>query len=117
MNVISISVFNFINIALSAIFILLVTVFKSDNAQLFVTILPLIVIALNAYLLSLKTKSSENIIKNIVLGGFISSILVAFAPYILQYTSNKSLFFSSLIFTILLLVNIFIVKLNNEEKA
>jgi hypothetical protein len=117
MNVISISLFNYINIALSAVFILFVTVFKSENTQLLVTILPLIVIALNGYLLSLKANASQNVVKNIVLGGFISSILVAFAPYILQYTSNKSLFFSSLIFTILLLINIFIVKLNNEEKA
>jgi hypothetical protein len=116
MNFLSVTLYNYINIALSVGLIALAVIYRSENTQLFIAIFPILIIALNSFLISKKSNPSENTLKNVVLVTFISSVLLSFAPYILQYTSNKSLFFSSLIFTILILLNTFVVKLNNEEE-
>lgn len=116
MNLVPFPIYNYINIVLSAIFILLIFFFKSNNMQLLVVLVPLIVAGLNMYTIYKKIDLTDNTKKNVVLVGFIGSIMVSFSPYILQFSNNKYMLFSSLAFTILLLINIFLVKLENKEK-
>jgi uncharacterized membrane protein len=116
MNILKFSVFNYINIALSLIFIILLFVFKNKNLQLIISIIPLLLIFSGAYIIQSKSKISKDTLKNLLVGNFIGAILVAFAPYILQFGTNKSLLFSSLIFTILILINIFLVNTEPDTK-
>ncbi|MBC7471883.1 MAG: hypothetical protein H7196_01255 [candidate division SR1 bacterium] len=116
MNLVLFPIYNYINIALSAMFILLALFLKSDSMQLLIVFVPLIIAGLSMYTLFKKTSLTDTTKKNVVLVAFIGSIIVSFSPYILQFSTNKQLLFSSLAFTILLLINIFLVKLENKEK-
>jgi hypothetical protein len=116
MNLVPFSIYSYINIVLSIVFILSTLILKTENMQLLVNIIPVILISLSAYSISKKLDLTSNLKKNVILGSFVGSIIVSFAPYILQYSNSKQMLFASLTFTILLLINIFLVKLETKEK-
>jgi uncharacterized membrane protein YjjP (DUF1212 family) len=114
MNFVPFSIYNYLNIALSAAFIFSTFIFKIEKTQLFLNIVPLVLIGLSCFVFAKSSHLTANLQKNVVLGSFIGSILISFAPYILQYSGNKELLFSTLAFTILLLINIFFVNLTSK---
>lgn len=118
MNLASFPIFNYINLALSIVFAITLVVFKTSTEQLSLIILPLIVLGISIYNMTSGRGDSPKITnkyKITAMVTFIVAIFSAFSPYILQFSSNKSLFFSSLTFTILLFVSIFLANIKENE--
>jgi uncharacterized membrane protein len=116
MNLVPFPIYNYINIALSFLFVVSTIIFKNENLQILINVIPIILIGLSSYCIYKNFNLTNNLKKSIVIGSFVGSIIIAFAPYILQFNTNKQLLFCSLAFTILLLINIFLVNLISNEK-
>jgi hypothetical protein len=115
MNIIPFSIARYINIILSGAFILAVVSFKSTSSELGIIILGILGNFSNIFTFTSWIAVKEQAIKLTILGTFLVSLLSTFSGYIFQFTTNKPLFYATLAYSGLLLISIFITKLDITE--
>jgi hypothetical protein len=115
MNIIPFSIARYINIFLSSAFILSVFFFKSTGSELGIVVLGILAILSNILTFTSWISTKEQAVKFTILGTFLVSLLSTFSGYIFQFTANKPLFYATLAYSGLLLLSIFITKLDITE--
>jgi ABC-type enterochelin transport system permease subunit len=116
MNLISFSMLQYLGGFFSIGFIVSILIFQTSSQNLGLILLGLFGLVSSLFSYLYKKFELEKTIKITILGLFFASLVSSFSPYIFQFTNNKNLFYASIAYSTVLLLSIFMTKLDISEE-